>query len=160
MAERTRLSVAKSRAVTGVIMLAVSAIYLWQALHLPVGQMNAPGPGLFPLFVSAIIFVAGIVTFGDGILMMRADTAYDLPLGWPLLRSLVVLGALLFLALLLPVTGRIVTPFFTMLIVILTLSGRGWVHALLWSALLTAAIWLLFVEVLGVPLPRGVLLRW
>ena len=160
MSERTNVSTAKARIVTGVLTLAIFAIYLWQADGLPAGRMNAPGPGLFPMFVAGIILCAGVVTVFDGVMMLRRDEAFDLPLKRSLARTLAMLGALLMLAVLLPITGRVITPFLTILAITLTLSDRSWIHSLLWSIALTALVWVTFVKLLGIPLPRGVFLSF
>ncbi len=160
MADRIHISTAKARICTGALMLVIFGVYLWQAIGLPTGRMNAPGPGLFPIFVAGIIICAAIITIFDGLMMLRADETFDLPLGRPLVRTLAILGALLMLALLLPIAGRVITPFLTILAVTLTLSDRSWIHSLLWSVALTALVWLTFIELLGIPLPRGVLLSF
>ncbi|GGE46121.1 hypothetical protein GCM10011360_36770 [Primorskyibacter flagellatus] len=157
MSDSRDFSTAKARIVTGVIAFVVGGIYLWQALDLPVGEMGAPGPALFPLFIAALIFIAAVITLADGYAMLSQDETFYLPAGKPLRQCIAVFGALLFLAVTLPFLGRIISPFVTIFIVLASLSGMPWWKQFLWSAGLTLFAWLAFVKLLGVPLPRGIL---
>lgn len=157
MSESREFSTAKSRIITGAIAFVVGVIYLWKAFDLPIGEMGAPGPALFPIFVAALIFIGAAVTIFDGVVMLSRDETFYLPAGLPLRQCIAVFGALLFLAIMMPFLGRVIAPFVAILVVLVSLSGLPWWKQLLWTSGLTLFAWITFVQLLGVPLPRGIL---
>ena len=50
----------------GIFGLLLSAGYLHQTLDLPMGEMDQPGAGVFPLLVAAVLFFASISATWEG----------------------------------------------------------------------------------------------
>ena len=48
--------------VRGLLLLAISLAFGLQALRYSVGQLGRPGPGMFPLLVSCLLFTIGLIT--------------------------------------------------------------------------------------------------
>ncbi len=48
--------------VRGLFLIAVSLVFGLQALRYPIGQFSRAGPGLFPLIVSCLLFLIGLIT--------------------------------------------------------------------------------------------------
>ena len=65
---------------TGGLGILLSAGYLAMATQLPLGEMDAPGAGLFPVLVGAIMCFASLTTVWEGWQTPRAD-GIELPVG-------------------------------------------------------------------------------
>jgi len=48
--------------VRGLFLIAISLVFGVQSLHYPIGQFSRAGPGLFPLIVSCLLFLIGLIT--------------------------------------------------------------------------------------------------
>jgi hypothetical protein len=48
--------------VRGLFLTAISLLFGLGSLSYPIGQFSRPGPGLFPLLVSSLLFVIGLTT--------------------------------------------------------------------------------------------------
>lgn len=48
--------------VRGVLLLAISLAFGLQSLRYSTGQLSRPGPGLFPLLLSCLLFAIGLIT--------------------------------------------------------------------------------------------------
>ena len=48
--------------VRGLFLLAISLAFGLMALRYPIGQFSRAGPGLFPLIVSGLLFLIGVIT--------------------------------------------------------------------------------------------------
>lgn len=46
----------------GLFLLAISLTFGLEALRYPLGDVSRPGPGLFPLMVSSLLFLIGLIT--------------------------------------------------------------------------------------------------
>lgn len=47
--------------VRGLFLMAISLAFGLQSLRYPLGQFSRPGPGLFPLLVSSLLFLIGLI---------------------------------------------------------------------------------------------------
>ena len=48
--------------VRGLFLMAISLVFGLMALRYPMGQFSRAGPGLFPLMVSSLLFLIGLIT--------------------------------------------------------------------------------------------------
>jgi Tripartite tricarboxylate transporter TctB family len=48
--------------VRGLFLMAISLAFGLQSLRYPIGQFSRAGPGLFPLLVSGLLFLIGVIT--------------------------------------------------------------------------------------------------
>ncbi len=48
--------------VTGVFLMAIALTFGLESLRYPIGQFSRAGPGLFPLLVSSLLFLIGLIT--------------------------------------------------------------------------------------------------
>jgi putative tricarboxylic transport membrane protein len=142
------------RVIAGVCVL-VSAAYLAITLiDLQLGTLRRPGAGIFPLCVGAAFLLVSVVTlFRAGGFNIASLAANSEPTGKARLVRFCVLIAVYVGCL--PVAGHAVSNMLLVTMCIRLLSSRSWPYALAVATILTAFIWLLFVVVLEVPLPRG-----
>ncbi|ODT66872.1 MAG: hypothetical protein ABS75_25130 [Pelagibacterium sp. SCN 63-23] len=138
----------------GVVFALGGAAILQQALTLPsLPGMNV-GPGLFPSIVGTAIALLGIALAIQGWLT-RDEPEEESP---PLLTwfAVGIVVATIGVILLMPVLGFLVAGTLFSVVIVL-MSGGGWLSALIFSPIATAVIYFLFTAVLRVPLPHGFL---
>lgn len=124
----------------------------------------AVGSGLFPTITGALMILFGLVLAG-GTLLRRmkaapsanADTTTEIEGAGGLalsVYSLAVLAGLIALTLLVPTIGFLIggTVFSA---TVCRLGGAGWIGSVLFGLALTGALYFVFVQGLGVQLPRG-----
>lgn len=134
--------------------LAGSALYLVQATRLPLGSVEQPGAGLFPLLVGAFLLAASAAHLLQD--LRRSPGTPLLPSAETGRRVMGVVAALGAFCLLLPWLGYGVTAL-GLLLAILRLFGLArWGMTAAVALVATVASYYLFAVVLGVPLPAGV----
>ena len=123
------------------------------SIHLPMGELSLPGPGVFPLAISILLIVVGaLVLIGgkrqeeivwNGALKSRIKTV-----------TLIVLFTGVFI-IALKTLGYLITACLFLLGLFRFVSGLKW----WWSAILTVTLalssWYLFGKILDVRLPPG-----
>jgi len=127
-----------------------------QSLQLGLIGDFGPGSGFFPLISGIILAVsAGILVFakshhlGDEIHFWTSRAA--------VIRVTTVVALMALLILLIPTTGFLLAGCLVTPVMIKTAGGAGWPMALGVGIGAPASVYLLFVEVLNSPLPRGIL---
>ena len=138
------------------VMLLVSAIYLTQALRLPLGAAARPGPGFYPVGVGAFACVVALVVVALAFRRASAGAPDDDPLAGPAERRRVgwAVFTLAAFCLVLPWIGY---PLAALLFVgaLLRELGAGWRMTALAAVLSAEGSYYLFANLLGVLLPRG-----
>lgn len=113
------------------------------------GSLSEPGPGLWPLVVSAVIAVlsAVLLVAGRGLTDSEAFTRSSL---------LAIAGMVSFVAfgLLLPLTGFEIPALALCVIWLKFLGGEGWRNTVVISVVTVTAFYLLFLYGLRIPLPH------
>ena len=129
-----------------ILLGAAAAAHAWS-----LGLVSASGPesGLFPLIAALIVMLAGMVLF------FTKPVVAQWPQGAALSRIAGVVVGLAFMALALPYTGFAVTAAVTMVILVRTAGGSGWIAAAVLASASVAVVMWLFGHVLGMALPRG-----
>ena len=137
---------------TGGLGILLSAGYLAMATQLPLGEMDAPGAGLFPVLVGAIMCFASLATVWEGWKTPQAD-GIELPVGQDRTRlfKLIVLLALYFTAM--PWLGYSLSSWAFALLLMRLLSTLSWWRCGAYAALMTGVIYFCFIYLLKVPMP-------
>ena len=141
---------------TALTLLAVSAVYLVQALRMPLGAAARPGPGFYPVavgvFACGVALVVTAVAFRARACPVEADSPDATPEDHR--RVWVAVGMLAVFCLSMPWIGY---PLAALLFVAVLLRqlGAGWGGSLLAAALSAEGSYSLFAGLLGVTLPRG-----
>ena len=143
--------------IVALVVVAVSGVYLTQALGLPFGSSARPGAGFFPVAVALLGCVVGLVAAARAVMWAPAGRATpaatdDDPRG----RARAVTATLILVAfcLVLPWVGYPIAAFAFVFALLLRL-GSDW-RAALGTAVASAAVsHYLFAVLLDVPLPRG-----
>jgi hypothetical protein len=134
------------------------------SLNLPLGTMRAPGSGFFPL-VLGLMLVAFAASQGICLYLARLRQAQAAPvssassssqwLGEGRRRVLLFMGSVALAVALLPTLGYALTSLLLMLALLRILGVASWPRIGAISAATAIACHLVFVRVLGIPLPAG-----
>jgi putative tricarboxylic transport membrane protein len=130
--------------------------YLIGSLHLPLGSMDMPGPGVFPLIVAVLMMGLSILNL-LGSLWRGEKPGLEietLPQGKDRRRVLSVIGVLVAFAGLLTVLGYAACSAGLMLASLRILGMQSWIKIIIISTVTTAVSTYLF-SILGVPFPKG-----
>lgn len=138
---------------TALAFLAFSALYLVQAVRLPLGSLEQPGPGLFPILVGAFLVVSGVAFLLQ--CLRQIPGTFTLPPGEAGRRVTGIAAILAAFCLFLPWFGYSVTAFGLLLAILRLFGLTRWTVAAGVASVATAVSYYLFVAVLGVPLPAG-----
>jgi hypothetical protein len=144
--------------ILAVAVLVISGIYLVNGMVLPRGTAAQPGPGFYPIAVG--MFGAAVALTWLVVALRRAPALAGGRIEMPpdgLRRAGIAAGLLVGFCLLLPWAGYPPAAFlFTSLL--LRGLGASWPGASLVGLVTAVGSYYLFGVLLGVPLPRGVLL--
>jgi putative tricarboxylic transport membrane protein len=141
----------------GLFWLAISAFVAVQSVKSDLGSLHSPGPGFLPFWSAVILGTLSIILVVTASLGKKGKgKLVDLWRGLDWNRVIWVLLSLFLYAILLPVTGYLITTF--VLIAFLLCIG---VRAKLWidvgSALaITIISYIIFCTLLDVKLPKGI----
>lgn len=139
------------------LLLLFGAVTALLALQLPLGRLHAPGSGLFPLVLGLVLMGLAAGHLGQ-VVVARAASAAPAASARPLTR---ISRVVLFLATLALATGLLNTlgyplvAFFLMLALLEILDLRRRRNAVMIAASAAALAYLLFVQWLRIPLPKG-----
>lgn len=142
----------------GIVGILLSAGYLHMTLDLPMGEIDQPGAGVFPLLVAGGLFVASISSLWEGWHHRAHSPKLDLPEGSDRVRLIKLIALLLVYFLLIPWAGFSLSSVLFCAALIRLLSELTWWRSALYAFLMTAAIHIIFISILKVPMPSGELI--
>lgn len=143
----------------GIVGILLSSGYLHMTLDLPMGEMDQPGAGVFPLLIVGILFVASLSALREG-WRNRADSpALELPEGTDRARLLKLVCLLLIYFLAIPWVGFSLSSILFCMTLIRLISDLSWKRCLVYAFLMTATIHIIFITILKVPMPPGVIIE-
>jgi putative tricarboxylic transport membrane protein len=137
---------------TGGLGILLSAGYLAMATQLPLGEMDAPGAGLFPVLVGAIMCFASLTTVWEGWQTPRAD-GIELPVGQDRARLFKLIFLLALYYTVMPWLGYSLSSWAFALLLMRLLSTLSWWRCGAYAALMTGVIYFCFIYLLKVPMP-------
>jgi putative tricarboxylic transport membrane protein len=135
--------------------LILSCLYLWGALSYSRGTFAQPGPGLYPLFVGALLVLASIGSILTDFLKPY-EGGLEIPKGKDFRRMLTVLGAGVAYVVILPFGGHLVAAMVTMFVVMQAMGTRSWIMKIGFTLLTGLVFYGLFDRLLQVPMPQGI----
>ena len=140
----------------GALGLILSSGYFLEALRMPQGSADAPGPGVFPVGVGAAAIVISIVVVLEAVVSKTDSGSAELPKGKQRRDVLLFLGSLTIFILVLPILGQYVASALYMAIVLKILSTLSWLRCILFGFSIAIALSWIFMEVLSIRLPAGI----
>lgn len=135
-----------------------AAFYLVEGRAYPLGTAARPGPGLYPLLVGLILLVTSLGTAWESWRERHRDEMQvEWPIGANLWRAIAVVAAAIGYILLLSYLGDLVIGFLVILVVLRIMGMTRWLHGAAAAAVMTIVFHVVFVMLLGVSLPQGIL---
>lgn len=141
---------------TGGIGLFFAAGYLGMSFQLPFGRLDQPGAGVFPVIVGVMLMLASLAAMWEGWQMDKAEHI-DLPAGADRKRLLSLIGLLFGYFVALPWLEQIISSTLFCILLMRVLSDLSWSRIVAYSLVISTALYVVFVLLLKVPLPRGML---
>ena len=146
----------KGYVATGAAGLVLGVAYTGLALEMPMGSIEQPGAAIFPIIVGVILMIGSLAAIFEGRNMARDDTI-ELPAGTDRARVLCLVGLMLGYFLTLPWLGQLLGSVFFSILLMRILSSLHWARLLIYALAMSLSIYLLFVYILKVPMPAGIL---
>lgn len=143
----------------GIVGVLLSSGYLHMTLELPMGEMDQPGAGVFPLLVAGILFAASLSALWEGWRNRNNSPALELPEGVGRARLLKLIGLLLIYFVAIPWAGFSLSSIFFCTVLIRLISELSWLRSAIYAFLMTAAIHVIFITILKVPMPAGIIIE-
>ena len=152
-------SVRQGRLIAGLVGLLLSlgyGLYAWTTL--PMGKMSQPGAAVFPLIVAALMLVSSLVILFED---MRSLDSGEGPLGFPsgagLHRLLGVVASLVGYVVVAYLVGHLIGSFLLSIALVHLIKPGSWVRTVVIGLAISLSAYGVFVWMLGVPMPKGVL---
>lgn len=148
----------RGRLVAGAIGFLLGLAYTAYAfLELPMGTMDQPGAGVFPVIVGLGCIVASILTCLEAGLTTAVSGAVELPEGDRRRRLVILVLATLGYVVALPLLGQYVSSVVFAVVVVRALGSQSILRSLAYGTPLAVGLSYLFLDVLGVRMPTGIL---
>lgn len=165
----------RSDAVLGVVVTLIGAGALFMASRMPFYAESAPGPGFFPVLVSSGLVIMGLILTRQAMRPVKPEVRAVGPVtpldreahgkapkptrGAPFIprRPLAVLIGYLVCVPLLGVLGFVLTAVLLFAYVLFFVERRRSIGAASATVAIPVVTWLLFVQLLGIELPTGLL---
>jgi putative tricarboxylic transport membrane protein len=140
------------------IFLAAGIYGLVFSIGLPFGRWNEPGPGVFPLALSILLCISGIVWFIRGKAKGETRESADFKeFPHKYITAAQIVGLTAVFILVLEPLGYLLTSILYLFVLFLWVSRyKLWV-AVVFAITFGAGSWLFFEKLLATPLPKGFL---
>ena len=136
----------------GLFFLFVGVWVFSLSIKLPIGKFTEPGPAIFPLLLSFLLSIIGILIFFSSRGKPKFDLRKDFPnLAKPLAIILLTLAFIIFMGRL----GYLVTSFLYLFGLFLFVCRFKLFFSASLSGILAAGSWYFFGKILGIFLPLG-----
>jgi putative tricarboxylic transport membrane protein len=135
--------------IRGIVWLIIGILFcLWSIHSYKIGSLTKPGAGFFPFFLSILMILLSLI------LLKQHPKSSPLTFGG-LKKVTFTILILLIGALFFERVGYLITIFLSIILLMGGVEPRGWKRILSVAFLSTLAIYIVFVLLLGQPLPRG-----
>jgi len=133
---------------TGVMFLAIAAVYMFETRGLPLGRAGQMGPGYFPALLEVILAILGLAAIGTGL-----SSKGEMPTGFGWRPLVLILGAGLTFAVGVDPLGFVPALSLTLLIAGFAYPGFGLAPLVATVAGVTAFCWAVFIYGVSLPIP-------
>lgn len=141
-----------------IVLLALSAYVIAQALRMPQWVEFAPGYGFFPFWLGVLMATLSALLLVDAVRRPAAqDEPNPFPKGTALLAVLGAMAVLVGYALLLETLGYILTTLLSVAFLMGVVQRDRWQTTLLTAVVVTGMLYVIFQVLLGIRLPAGFL---
>jgi putative tricarboxylic transport membrane protein len=151
-------AVKRDEAVVGGVIFLFGGLTILLSLGMPIGTFRMAGPGMFPLCLGIALMILSGIFFLQTVFQEKApapkrDSSRSSPGAF--LQVIVFLGAMVLITTLFNPLGYPVSAFLLMAILLRSLGMKRWAWNLPLSFGTAAVCYVLFVQWLKIPLPKG-----
>ena len=143
---------------SSLLLILFGALFCRSSLHIGIGSIGAPGPGLIPFGTGGLLILFSLGTIVEVIVTKRAEAGNSAVLfsgrRWGVI--LAVLASLFAYALVLNFLGFLLATFLVLIILFKIPERQSWKGAVGMAALTTACTYALFAYALQSSLPSGI----
>lgn len=148
----------KADLIPAAIWMGMGGMVAGMAYYMKLGTLATPGPGLMPFILGVLLAVFGFFIFMRSIpAWKKGDEETGMWSGVEFLKLILVLGSLLGYTFLLPKVGFVPMAFLLLLVLFKVIGAQRWLWALISSGVTVAIAFFLFVVLLNLELPAGLL---
>lgn len=144
---------------SSLLLILFGALFCRSSLHIGIGSIGAPGPGLIPFGTGSLLILFSLGTIAEMLVTKRGEAGGGTTLfsgrRWGVV--LAVLASLFAYALVLNLLGFLLATFLLLTILFKIPERQSWKGAVGMAALTTACTYLLFAYALQCSLPSGIL---
>jgi len=141
--------------VTGAIGLLLSAAYLLLSRDYPFGSMDQPGARVWPTVVGLMMIVASLFVLWEAWWMQPTDQ-FELPAGAGAKRVALMIVLLVGYFAALEYVGQLISSAIFCVLFMRLASPLSWPRLIVASLALAGGLYLVFVVLLKIPLPKGI----
>ena len=139
----------------GIFLLAFIGYYS-MATGMPPGNLESPGPGMFPTWVGIGGILISLIVIAESLLNKGESGEIGFPKGHDLKVALIFGATLVGYILVLPYLGMLASSVLYAITFLRFGSTTSWPRSVIVGGLIGAILTIFFSTVLGLPLPRGV----
>jgi putative tricarboxylic transport membrane protein len=143
---------------SSLILILFGVLFCRSSLHIGIGSISAPGPGLIPFGTGALLILFSMGTIVEMLVTKQAEVGSSAPLfsgrRWGVIIA--VLASLFTYALVLNFLGFLLATFLVLAILFKIPERQTWKGAVGIAALTTACTYALFAHALKCSLPSGI----
>lgn len=152
-------SARRGRMIAGLVGLLLSLGYGQQAwTTIEMGKISQPGAGVFPLIVAVFAVVSSLALLFEEMRSLGSEEdLLDIPSGVDLHRLLSVLASLIGYVVMAHLVGHLIASVLLCLALVHLIKPASWKRTGVVGLAISLLAYGLFVSMLGVPLPGGVL---
>lgn len=133
---------------SGLLFIILAAMFAWQAWDLPMGTGNRMGPGYFPMVLSGVLGLLGLVVLASG---LSVDGAKPSGTAWRALGVLTL--AIVFFGFGMQPLGFLPTIAISVFLSTMASQKFQLKAAIAITTIMTVFTWAVFILGLGLPLP-------
>lgn len=126
------------------------------ATGMPPGNLESPGPGMFPTWVGIGGILISLIVIAESLLNKGESGEIGFPKGHDLKVALIFGATLVGYILVLPYLGMLASSVLYAITFLRFGSTTSWPRSVIVGGLIGAILTIFFSTVLGLPLPRGV----
>ena len=138
--------------IAGLILLAIAAVAAWEGSGLTMGTARHIGPGMFPMILSALIALIGVILVGMGLKEAQSQ-GWHYSDRWPMRSPVFILGAAVVFGLAVRPLGLAVAGPLLVIVGGLASHETRWIELITFALGMTAFCIILFKYLLTLPIP-------
>jgi len=142
--------------ITGTLGLLLAIAYLYLSREYTFGTMDQPGARVWPTVVGLLVVIASLCVLWEGWQMPR-DATFELPAGADAMRVVYMIGLLVIYFVLMDVIGQFLASTLFCVFFMRLISPLSWPRLIAVSLGITISLYLIFITVLKIPMPKGLL---